>query len=202
MITKAALPLSNLQDESVSDIIKTYYEYNHLKQLYRQGWLKRGIDTGNCESVAEHSFGVAVLAVIIANLYDQQLDGYKLLKMALFHDFGEIYAGDLTPGEVSGEEHLREWESVNKVFGKLADGPEYLKLWKEYEAGLSAEAKLIKQLDGLEMVLQASVYESQNATDLSDFFNEKQYSFGPELKDLFDQLLNLREKSHGACSLA
>ncbi len=48
-------------------LIQAYFELNHLKQLYRQGWLRVGIPPERCESVAEHSLGVALLCLFIAD---------------------------------------------------------------------------------------------------------------------------------------
>ena len=93
--------------------------------------------------------------------------------MALLHDFGEIHAGDLTPadGVPKAEKHRRERESVVQVLGKLPRGAEYIALWDECAEGKSAEARLVRQLDRLEMVLQASVYEHQGFGDLSEFYD-------------------------------
>lgn len=80
-------------------LIEMYFEFNQLKQLYRQGWLKRNIPTSHCESVADHSPGVAVLAMFISEAHFPDLDTLNILRMALIHNFGEIYAGDLTPDD-------------------------------------------------------------------------------------------------------
>ena len=85
-----------------------------LKQLYRQGWLKRGVPPERCESVAEHTLGVAVLVMLLADTRFPELDAQKVLRMALLHDFGEIDAGDFTPidGISLQEKHRLEKESV------------------------------------------------------------------------------------------
>ena len=139
---------------------------------WRQGWLRRGIPERRCESVAEHSFGVAVLALFLVDAHFPELDRDKVLRLALLHDFGEIYAGDLTPGDAisSEEKHEREATAVAQVLGKLPNGAEYTALWQEYETGATPEAQLVRQVDRLEMGLQASVYERQGLADLSEFY--------------------------------
>lgn len=90
MDIKSENPVIYLDDKDVNTIIRAYFEFNHLKQLFRQGWLERGIPRERCESVAEHSFGVALLTLFLAETYYPHLDLSKLLRMALIHDFGEI----------------------------------------------------------------------------------------------------------------
>lgn len=195
MDAKAAPPITQLHDTTGLPLITAYFEFNHLKQLYRQGWLQRGIPAQQCESVAEHTFGVAVLALFLAEIYAPELDLLKVMRMALLHDFGEIYAGDLTPAhEVSRDEKYRlEQQAVRRVLAKLPRGAAYVALWEEYEAGHSPEARFVRQLDRLEMALQASVYEHQGLADLSEFFAAVRPALArPELQALLGQLETLR----------
>lgn len=193
-------PTSSLNNGTTAPLneplIEAYFELNRLKQLYRQGWLQRGIAPARCESVAEHSFGVTVLALFLADAHFAHLDRDKLLQMALLHDFGEIYAGDLTPADgVSREEkHRREAESVTRVLTKLPNGPAYLAIWDEFERGESAEAQLVRQLDRLEMALQAAVYEGQEAVGLDEFFETADQAIEwPALRDILGRVLALRK---------
>jgi putative hydrolase of HD superfamily len=196
MQVKGNLPLEYVQTKDLSAMVKVYFEFNHLKQLYRQGWLRRGVPPERCESVAEHSFGVAVLALFLADAHRPDLDRDKLLCMALLHDFGEIYAGDLIPTDAidPAEKHRREARSANQVFGKLTNGPSYVAAWQEYEAGESAEACFIRQIDRLEMALQASVYQHQGLVDPSEFFNSagQALSDAPQLRELVEQVHDLK----------
>lgn len=195
MECKAPLPLSLLEGKQVPPLMQVYFEFNHLKQLYRQGWLYRGIPTGRCESVAEHTFGVAVLAFLLADAHFPHLDSSRVLRMALIHDFGEIYAGDIIPhdGVTNAEKHGLEQEAVRRIFGRLPHGQQYLELWEEYERGDSPEARFVRQIDRLEMAFQASVYEYQELGDLSEFFETaRQAQSDPELADLMASLLASR----------
>lgn len=169
---KAPNPAGLLDGKRASALIQAYFEFNHLKQLYRQGWLRRGLPKERCESVAEHTFGVAVLAFMLAEAYLPELDAGRVLRLALLHDFGEIYAGDLTPGDgIEPQEKLRrERASVAQVFVKLPNGDVYLGLWQEYEAGATPEAVFVRQIDRLEMALQAGVYEQQGLIDPQEFY--------------------------------
>lgn len=198
MEVKAAIPTKLLNGVDVSPVILAYFEFNQLKQLYRQGWLRRGVSKERCESVAEHSLGVTILVCWLAQSYYPELDLCKVMRMALIHDFGEIYAGDIIPGdEVSPEEKYRlELESVERVFSRLPNGAEYIILWGEFEDGQTPEARFVSQVDRLEMGLQASVYEHQGHENLGEFFGSARGAlFDPQLIELLQEAIDLRDES-------
>ena len=173
MEQKAENPITLLQGKEVPALIRAYFELCQLKQLYRQGWLKRGIPRQRCESIAEHSFGVAMLALWLAQANFPELDLCKVLQMALLHDFGEVYAGDIIPGDpvTPEDKQQRESASISAVFGKLPSGEGYRRLWEEFEDGLTPEARFVRQIDRLEMGLQAGVYQAQGFANLDEFFS-------------------------------
>ena len=195
MKTKADLPINFLQGKETLPIIEAYFEFVQLKQLYRQGWLHNGILLENCESVAEHSFCLALLALVLADEFSVELDTAKVIRMALIHDLGEIYAGDFTPADNidRNDKYTLEKQSVAKVLEKLPNGFKWIALWEEYEIGESAESHFVKQLDKLEMALQASVYEHQGFADLSMFFTSANKGLSSvELKLISSKLKELR----------
>lgn len=199
MHTKASIPVSQLSARQVAPFIEAYFEFNHLKQLFRQGWLQRGIPHARCESVAEHTFGVAVLALFLADAYFPALDVSKVLRLALLHDFGEIYAGDITPadGIERGEKQRLERHAVLQVLTKLPGGADYIALWDEYERGASPEAQFVRQIDRLEMALQASVYEHQELANLSEFFTSVEQALAaPALQSILRDLKAMRAGEH------
>jgi putative hydrolase of HD superfamily len=166
-----------------------------LKQLYRQGWLHKNIPEERCESVAEHSFGVAVLGMLLAEAYYPDLDLLKILRMSLIHDFGEVYAGDFIPGDGISLEHKHqlEKESIIQIFSQIKNREDYLYLWEEFEGGVSPEAQFVRQIDKLEMALQASAYEHQGFGDLLDFYKSASKAISdPELSAILDELQLLR----------
>jgi putative hydrolase of HD superfamily len=196
MQTKAENPITTIQADSLPVFVQAYFEFNHLKQLYRQGWLRRGVPPERCESVAEHSFGVAVLALWLAESYAPELDIGKVIRMALLHDFGEIYAGDIIPSDpVTTEQKAQiEVESITQVLGKLPLGESYVKLWQEFEAGASPEAQFVRQIDRLEMGLQAAVYRSQGMDNMQEFLlSARQALTDQALIDLLTQIETLTD---------
>lgn len=183
---------SKLELENKSnEIIEVYFEIQSLKNLFRQGWLKKGIEKKFCESVADHSFSTSMLAWLIADNYLPELDIIKVLKYSLIHEIGEIYAGDITPYDniTDSEKYELEIASVKKVFSKLKHGDKYIKLWEEFENAENKEAKFIKQIDRLEMAFQAHFYENKLDLNLQDFKNSAKSVLRDEiLKDLLQSL--------------
>lgn len=195
MRIKAPLPLSALGGFSLSPLLEAYFEINHLKQLYRQGWLRRGIPAERCESVAEHVFGMALLAWWVADANFPSLDRDKVIRMVLVHEIGEVYTGDLTPADnvPPEEKHRLEREAVWKVVSKLPHGEAYLALWEEFEETQTPEARLVRQLDRLEMAFQASVYEHSGMGDLGEFFATTDQALVDEiLRGVLAELEDLR----------
>lgn len=146
-----------------NNILSFYMKYNQLKNIYRQGWLKVriGLEHANkCESIADHSFSVALLALTIIEKNKLKLDAFKCIKMGIIHELGEIYAGDYTPYDniTKEEKHIKEKEAILEVLSSLDEDNDYLEIWEEFEKNETAEAKFIKNIDQLEFLLQACAY--------------------------------------------
>ena len=203
METKRASAIQHLAGQNVPPIVEVFFEFNNLKALYRQGWLRHGIPKNQCETVAEHTLGVALLALFLADAHFPHLDQGKLLRMALLHDFGEIYAGDIVPGKMTlADKHELEKRSVERVFARLPKGAEYLAVWQEFEDGQTPEARFVKEIDRLEMGLQASVYEHEKLGDLTVFFESANKALAtPELRQILAALLALRPAASPGRSL-
>lgn len=145
-----------------SDVITFYMQTAQLKNIYRQGWFELvGEDHYvEFESVADHSWAVALLAISI--IHDKQLPYSieKCLKIAIIHDLNEIYAGDFTPlSNVSNaEKECAHNASIEKLLDSVNFNNSFKELVVEYEAQQSDEAIFIKQVDKLECVMQAACY--------------------------------------------
>ncbi len=175
-------------------VINLFFKFAQLKNLYRQGWLKRGVSKLDCETVAEHSFGVALLGYVIAGEH-ASLDRDYIMKLGLIHDIGEVYAGDITPKDnISAEDKTqKEYDGIRKVFSGFPNPDNYVSLWKEFENQTSPEAKFVKEVDRLEMALQAYLYERMNYKGLNDLFPYIQERItSQELKPILNELLKLR----------
>lgn len=123
------------------------------------------------------------------------------MKLALVHDMAECIVGDIAPADniPKAEKHRREKEAMEHLTGLLNESQrkEIYELWNEYETQSSAEAKLVKELDQLEMILQAHEYEQLEGTPgrLEEFFTSTRGRFHhPEVLQLVESLNNERAK--------
>ncbi len=158
-------------EASEQGVLAFYFEMTALKKLFRSGWLLRGVSREDCESVAEHVFATALLALLLSEDSPQALDRLRVLELALVHELGEIDAGDLTPADEvsSAAKHELESKGVQRVACLLSSRDRILDLWHEYEAGETPEARFVRQIDKLEMAFQAAAYERTFPLDLSEF---------------------------------
>ena len=179
---------------SASELLKLFFEVSKLKTTSRTGWVRCGIDRP--ESIADHSFRTAIISMIISD--NLQLDTEKVLKMALLHDLAEAVVGDITPYDnFPVEEKLRKEEIA--VYGLLREVPNrdrYLALWQEFASGQSNEARLVKNVDKLEMALQAFEYQKAHPElDLAEFLEDAEGCIdGPEVAILFNEVAQLMRK--------
>lgn len=136
-----------------------------LKALDRAGWLRVGVDRP--ESVAAHSWGVALLCLLTA---PPHLDRARLLAYAILHDLAEARTGDLTPHDGVPREvrHAREADAMRALCASLPNGAEVEALWWAYERQQDDESRFVKQLDRLDMATQAAVYAA-SAGDAAPF---------------------------------
>jgi putative hydrolase of HD superfamily len=155
-----------------------------LKHLLRTGWVDRGVSSP--ETVAAHSWRLAIMAWLTAS--EMGLDGTRAIRLALAHDMAESITGDRTPfdelGATAAERRAlaidppdrEQWRSdlqreakaglERQAMQRLLDGAPasaataIRAAWEEYEAGNTAEARLVRQLDKLEAFLQGCEYAS------------------------------------------
>lgn len=186
-----------MDDRALETLVELQSRLMALKLLPRTGWLQRGLR--DVESVAEHSFGVATLALVVGDLHPG-LDRAKLLSIALLHDLAEALIGDLPASArrlfSAQAKQSAERKAMGELFGGLPQEEEYLLLWEEYAQGASAEARLVKVLDRIEMLAQALSYERAGARNLGEFWDNLD-SLGeefPEARVLAERLFAERER--------
>lgn len=167
------------------------------KKIHRAGWVRERVK--DPESVAEHSFRVSVLAMVIADPLG--LDKEKLIKMALLHDLGEAVTGDIvwSRGNIidikkRAEKEQIEKQGLEKIFKTLENSDEYRKTFEEMIERSSAEAKVFWQIDKIEMSMQALEYEKDQNKHLDEFFiNAGLQIETPLLKKVFGEILRRRQ---------
>jgi len=145
-----------------------------LKATKRTGWVRKGVS--GPESIADHMYRMSVMAMIAAD-GDPSIDQTKCIKLAIVHDIAEALAGDIAPsdGVSKAEKHRLETTALAEMLGRLGTdrgvSREMRQLWEEYEAGETSEARLLKDMDKVEMILQAHEYEEDQPTmQLGEFF--------------------------------
>ncbi|USS39828.1 HD family hydrolase [Thermococcus aggregans] len=177
-------------------MLDLFIEAGKLKKLPRMGWLLRGV--ANPESVAEHTFRVALITLFLGDELKKKgidINVEKALKIALLHDLGEARITDL-PLEAQNYVDKKKAERKAMVDILGAERVEYFRLFQEYEDEKSLEGRLVKFADKLEMVLQAWEYEKSGAKGLDEFWGALDYLKKSEIyahfKDLIDELEKLR----------
>lgn len=143
------------------------------------------------------------LMAMIASFSNEALDTNRCIKLALIHDLAEAKVGDITPHCGVSEEdkyklELGTMEQIQAMLGPLLGGDEIIELWKEYEDGSSTEAKLLKDLDKIEMILQAQEYEAEGSAErsLEQFFTSTEGKWRTEIGRAWAQEIVSRRKKN------
>lgn len=161
------------------DIAKFIYEMGQLKRVKRSGWWIAGVE--NPESVAEHSFRTIFIASILAQLEGVNLE--KVVLMALSHDMAEARTNDAhrivrryvdwknVDGKVVKEQSIR---LPNEIAGRITS------LVEELEKGVSPEARIVRDADLLECLVQAREYQALGYRDVADWISNAQAALTTE----------------------
>ncbi len=189
------------------DLIELFMEIGKMKSSKRTGWLAEGIE--NPESVADHSYRMAYIALILGSQRDD-IDTNKAVAMALVHDVPESQTGDIlvdwkikfhtkeemerTKNKNHGITQEEKFDLERKAMEKLSgNNKEMMHLWLEFEAQETREAVFVKSIDKFEMLLQVYEYEKSHGKDLSHWINDKRnHPKDPQLVGLFQQVLKMR----------
>ena len=187
------------------ELITFLTELMRLKSVPRIGWLLRGVR--DVESVAAHSYGVAVVAMLIADRAchrGMKVNVERVLRMALLHDLTETRTGDLpsTIKRYFGKKNVKDADHLiaEEIFAGLDGiGEEYLKLWRDYEDRGSIESKIVKAADKLDLLLQSLEYEKGGARSLQEFWDSADDDFNKlGIEDLIRDLIEDLKKSRAS----
>jgi putative hydrolase of HD superfamily len=159
-------------------MLSVLLELQRLKRLDRAGWVLRGQPAG-AESVAAHSYGVALTAMLLADETAARgvpVDVERVLRLALLHDLQETRTGDLprTVADYYGKETRKRaeraaFDDVMRPLGAARAGA-YAELHEDYEERASLEARLVKAADVIDLLAQALVFERAGARGLGEFW--------------------------------
>lgn len=163
-------------------LVDALLEAAALKDVARAGWIRHGVPAP--ESVAAHSWGVAWLTTA---LLPPGLDLGRALTYAVLHDLAEVRTGDITPHDgVSAEAKAAAEQAAMQALTRALPAHLYAS-WLAYEAQADDEARFVRQLDRLDMAIQAVAYQRHG--DLREFLRSAaQVIVHPALIPLLDEL--------------
>ena len=191
----------------MSTLLQILVELQRLKRLDRTGWTLRGLPNGT-ESVAAHSFGVGVTAMLLADEFIAQgvtINVEQVLRMALLHDWAEARVGDMPRTAVTyfGAEVRKEAESaaLADIVRGFSEANVYRDLHEDYEQRGSLEARLVKVADVVDLLVETLALERAGARGLDEFWDvAKTADFQLEgaalriVTELLGSLLNARNE--------
>jgi putative hydrolases of HD superfamily len=136
-------------------------QINFIKEIDKIKYIQRKTKLFNSdrhENDAEHSWHLAMMAIVLAEHSNTHIDVLKVLKMLLIHDIVEIDTGDVFLHDTSKNHSNTEEETIaaKRIFGMLPteQAEEFISIWEEFEAGETNEAKFAKSMDRFEPLLQ------------------------------------------------
>lgn len=175
------------------NVVDYYVLFNKLKNIVRTGWTDWHVKRERVESIAEHIYGVQMLAMIINSEYKYDIDIMKVMFMLAIHEIGEIKIGDLTMFQISKEEKIKiERKAVSDILANLMDKDMIEALFLEFDERKTKEAQFAHMCDKLECDLQCRIYDEEGCVDLNHQEDNKSF-YHSDVQDLFNQGLSWSE---------
>ena len=156
-------------DKKIKDIMSFYALCSKLKDTIRKGPLTWNANRKRIESVAEHIYGVQMLAISIYYQFGYKLDLNKVIYMLAIHELEEIEIGDLAFYETTKEDKLEKGKNATDLILKDLIGKEEIsKLLDEYNERKTDEAIFAYHCDKLECDVQMKLYDQEGCFDLNN----------------------------------
>lgn len=183
--------------DNLEKIIDFLHQAGKLKTTYRFG----ANTMFDGDSSADHSWRLALLSFVLAEELGLKIDGYKALKIALVHDLAEALTGDIDARLIDSKavsraaKEKQEKQAMKKLIKSLPakSSRQIERLWNEYEAAESAEARYIKALDKMETQVKVieEGYRKYDTPELIGLYGKKEVS---RFKDLSQFYLLIKSK--------
>jgi len=176
-------------------LLSFYRQAEQLKTTLRHSWLNDG---KRQESVAEHTWMMALLAMILVPQMKAKLSLQKILQLIIIHDLAEAITTDMPVWQGIENKTAKvavEEQAMHQLLSQLDENSheQLFELWQEYEQRQSAEAVFVKVLDTLDVIAQHDVSPTQTWDDndymwqLSPYQN-KFFDYDPLLRKIKDEL--------------
>lgn len=173
------------------NVVALFETIHPLDRVARAGYVLRGVPSP--ESVAAHSHFVALLTLLVCDAYPDEFDRDRALSMALTHDLCEAVTMDIPMP--AADAHLRAMkdEAEQAVTEKLFEGfdSKYGEHHQDFLDAGTKEARLVRGLDKVQMMLKIVTYQKEGVGRLEEFWaNPKNFNdYGiPQVSRLFDAL--------------
>lgn len=151
------------------NVINYYVLCNRLKDVVRTGWKDWKVNRDRVESIAEHIYGVQMLAIAMKSEYQYDIDITKVIFMLAIHELGEAIIGDLTQFQISKKEkEIIEHKAVHSILSSLIDGDKIEELFLEFDEHKTKESIFAYQCDKLECDIQCKLYDQEGCVDLQN----------------------------------
>ena len=173
-------------NDNIKNAIKFYVLCNKLKDLIRKGPLTWNVKRERIESVAEHIYGVQMLAISIYYQFNYKLDLNKVIYMLAIHELEEIEIGDLTFLETTREDKLINGRKATEfILEDFIGKQEILNILDEYNERKTEEAIFAYHCDKLECDIQIKLYDQEECFDLNNQTNNPIINI-PSVKKVLD----------------
>lgn len=141
-------------DSKIDSLLKFTAEIDEMPHILRRTML---VDSSRRENDAEHSWHIAVMAMLFQDYATEKIDTGRVAKMCVVHDLVEIYAGDTFAFDIEGNssKEQREKEAADRLFSHLPEetGKEIRALWEEFDAMSTADSRYANCMDRIQPFL-------------------------------------------------
>lgn len=179
------------------NFLELFRNINDIKHKEREGWKKHGVE-GVRDTIASHSFGTAIIGWIVAEKHGRDSD--RMVKMLLIHDLIMAHIPDVTPDDEEYDskremEMAKAEELISKMPEEIQD--EFEDLFNEFQAEQTDFARIARESDKIETILQSIVYSEDLQEDIDQEFLEfYEEEFKTELgRQIYNELRQLSRNS-------
>jgi len=185
---------------------KLFEHLNNLKRIPRTGWLLCNVPLGEVEDVAQHTFDVVAMTLVLAGELEQRkikINHERALGMAVVHDWAEALLGDFPyPAlrHLGSKETKKQIErnALNELLSDLPQKEKYLNMWREYTEKRTLESKLVHAADYLSILVQAVKYRERGnrSPELDELWHAVNMDLEPYIKEFpwIDEIRKEAEK--------